>query len=162
MEKCYLSSITFVSLKSKIIFTLLIITYSVDLLISSFRSVSADDTESTIALFRKVKTSDMLDPRVFDHEHLFDCKPRDVLQSRGIFLDMILTSDFVTNHSGGLKEAGSDIDTHLSYLANTDLVVELDAEMAAFWKGGIFYGHFFDYQWCQTVRRLYWRFASGR
>jgi len=56
----------------------------------------------------------------------------------------LYTADFLTNHSGGLKKAGADIDTHISYLSNTDLMVELDTEKAGFWNGGTFHGHFFN------------------
>ncbi len=33
----------------------------------------------------------------------------------------------------------------MSYLANTDLIIELDTGQTGFWKDGIFHGHFFDH-----------------
>jgi len=145
MDRRYLSFFTLVALISKKTFTFLIIAYFVVFFISSSRSVPADETGSIMTLFSKVKRSDMLDPRFFEHEHLLDFQQRETIESKGLSLDLVYTADFVTNHSGGLKKAGSDIDTHVSYLANTDLMAELNAEKAGFWKGGIFHGHFFDH-----------------
>ncbi len=107
--------------------------------------VYAEENESINNLLDKDHTLDMYDPRFFEHEHFFNFRLRDRLGSKGLSLDMVFTGDFVTNHSGGLKKAGSRIDTSISYLSNTDLIVELDAEKAGFWKGGIFHGHFFNH-----------------
>ena len=144
MERCYSSLIALTSLISKKYIPILIITYFMVFCINLTQSISADEAP-IMTLFNKVHSSSMLDPRFFDHEHLLDFKPRNTLEDNGFSLDMIFTSDFVTNHSGGLKEAGSDIDTHISYLANTDLIIELDTENAGLWKGGIMHGHFFDH-----------------
>ena len=83
----------------------------------------------------KTRSISIYDRRIFEHEHLFDFRLRDMLESKGFSLNLVYTADFVTNHSGGLKKAGSDVDTHISYLANTDLIVELDTEKAGLWNG---------------------------
>ncbi|MBZ0109999.1 MAG: carbohydrate porin [Candidatus Scalindua rubra] len=107
--------------------------------------VCAEERETVDDLFEKTHSTDIHDPRFFEHEHLFDFRLRNILEGKGFSFDLVYTSDFVTNHSGGLKKAGSDIDTHISYLSNTDLTVELDTEKAGFWKGGIFHGHLFNH-----------------
>ncbi len=109
------------------------------------RHVYAGENGSINDLLDKANSSGMLDPRFFEHEHLLDFRLRNILENKGLSLDMVFTGDFVTNHSGGLKKAGSGIDTSISYLSNTDLIVELDTEKAGFWKGGTFHGHFFHH-----------------
>ncbi|MHC4321997.1 MAG: carbohydrate porin, partial [Planctomycetota bacterium] len=94
--------------------------------------------------FNKTLSTGIHDPRFFEHEHLSDSRRRNILEGKGLSYDLVYTADFVTNHSGGLKRAGSNIDTHISYLSNTDLMVELDTEKAGLWKDGIFHGHFFN------------------
>ncbi len=107
--------------------------------------VHAGERESVDGLFSTVHSSGILDPRFFEHEHLLDFRLKNILESKGISLDIVFTGDFVTNHSGGLKRAGSGIDTSISYLSNTDLIAEFDTEKAGFWKGGTFHGHFFNH-----------------
>ncbi|MCP4266694.1 MAG: carbohydrate porin [Candidatus Brocadiaceae bacterium] len=106
--------------------------------------VYADDSESVNDFLDKSHSSGIYEPRFFEHEHLLDFRPRDILEGKGLSLEMIFTGDFVTNHSGGLK-TNSDVDTHISYLSNTDLLVDVDTEKAGFWNGGIFHGHFFNH-----------------
>ncbi len=144
MERCNSSLIALASLISKKTIPFLIITYFMVFNIGLTQSVSAEEDPIT-TLFNKDRGSSMFDPRFFDHEHLFESKKRSNLENRGLSLDMVFTGDFVTNHSGGLKEAGADIDTHISYLANTDLIAELDTKKAGLWNGGIFHGHFFNH-----------------
>ena len=109
------------------------------------RRVNAGESTSVDNSLDTIHSLGMLDPRFFEHEHLLDFRLRNILESKGFTLDMVFTGDFVTNHSGGLKKAGSGVDTSISYLANTDLVVELDTEKAGFWKGGLFHAHFFNH-----------------
>lgn len=105
--------------------------------------VYAGERGSINDLSYKTHSSDTHDPRFFEHEHLFDFRLREILEGKGLSLDMVFTCDFVTNHSGGLK-TNSDVDTHISYLSNTDLIVEFDTEKAGLWNGGTFHGHFFN------------------
>ena len=144
MPRCYSFLIALTSLISRKTIPFLIITYFMVFSVSLTQSVSAGEG-SILTLFNKDHSSSMLDPRFFEHEHLLDSKPRDILEDKGLSLDMIFTSDFVTNHTGGLKEAGSDIDTHISYLANIDLCADLDTEKAGLWKDGIFHVHAFNH-----------------
>jgi len=144
MPRCYSSLIALTSLISRKTIPFLIITYFMVFSVSLTQSVPAGEG-SILTLFNKDHSSSMLDPRFFEHEHLLDSKPRDILEDKGLSLDMIFTSDFVTNHTGGLKEAGSDIDTHISYLANIDLCADLDTEKAGLWSGGTFHTHFFNH-----------------
>ncbi len=65
---------TLKELISKRVFAFLIITYLVVFFLSSTRSVSADETESIMTIFNKVKRSDTLDPRFCDHGHLIGYK----------------------------------------------------------------------------------------
>lgn len=109
------------------------------------RLVYAGESTSVDNSLDTIHSSGMLDPRFLEHEHLLDFGLRNILESNGLSLEMVFTGDFVTNHTGGLKKAGSGVDTHISYLANTDLIVELDTEKTGFWKGGIFHGHFFNH-----------------
>jgi len=109
------------------------------------RHVCAEERESVDDIFSNAHSKGIYDRRIFEHEHLLDFERRNILESKGLKLDLVYTSDFVTNHSGGLKRAGSGIDTSISYLSNTDLTVEFDTEEAGFWKGGIFHGHFFNH-----------------
>ncbi len=106
--------------------------------------VSAEEREPVDDL-SGITHSNLDDRRIFEHEHLFDFRLRDMLESKGLSLDLVYTADFVTNHSGGLKKAGSDVDTHISCLANTDLIVGLDTEKAGLWNGGTFHTHFFNH-----------------
>jgi len=107
--------------------------------------VCAEERETFDDLFDKTHSAGIHDPRFFEHEHLSDFRLRNILEGKGLSFDLVYTSDFVTNHSGGLKKAGSGIDTSTSYLSNTDLTVEFDTEKAGFWKGGIFHGHLFNH-----------------
>ncbi|GAX62606.1 carbohydrate-selective porin [Candidatus Scalindua japonica] len=107
--------------------------------------VCAEEREPADEAFYRIHPPYTFDPRFFEHEHLFDLRRRNTLVDKGLSFDLVYTADFVTNHSGGLKKAGADIDTTISYLANTDLAIELDMEKAGFWKGGIFHAHFFDH-----------------
>lgn len=92
----------------------------------------------------KTHTSGIYEPRFLEHEHFLDFGLRNILEGKGLSLDMMFTADFVTNHSGGLK-THSDVDTSISYLSNTDLIVNVDTEKAGFWNGGTFHGHFFNH-----------------
>jgi len=130
---------------SKRFLSLLLIVNFVVLFPVGSRFIYAGKLEPVEGLSSAVYSSGMLDPRFFEHEHLFDLKPRKTLESKGLSLDMVFVGDFVTNHSGGLKKAGSDIDTHISYLSNTDLIVELDTEKAGIWNSGTFHAHFFNH-----------------
>jgi porin len=106
--------------------------------------VYAGEDEVITGFLDKSYSSVKYDPRFFEHEHLLDFRVRNILEGKGLSLDMVFTGDFVTNHSGGLK-TNSDVETHISYLSNTDLLVNVDTEKAGFWKGGIFHGHFFNH-----------------
>ena len=116
------------------------------------RFIYAEERESIDDLSDKAPSS-LYDRRIFEHEHVFDLRPRNRLENKGLWLDLVYTADFVTNHSGGLKKAGSGVDTHISYLANTDLILELDTEKAGFWKAGRFYGHFFNHHGARPSER---------
>jgi porin len=106
--------------------------------------VYAGEVESITDFLDKSHSSGRKKPGFFEHTHFFDCRQREILEGKGLSLDLVFTGDFVTNHSGGLK-TNSDVDTHISYLSNTDLMVEFDTEKAGLWKGGKFYGHFFNH-----------------
>ena len=102
--------------------------------------VSAGEGKSTSELLSKTHSSDMYNkPGFFDHGHLFDYKLRDTLAVKGLTYELVSTDDFVTNHTGGLKKAGSDIDTSISWMTNNDLTVEVDTEAAGLWKNGTFF-----------------------
>ena len=109
------------------------------------KDICAEERKSLDDLFGKAHSTVVSDPRFFEHEHLFDFKQRNLLEGKGFSFDLVYTSDFVTNHSGGLKRAGSGIDTSISYLSNTDLLVELDTEKAGLWKSGMFHVHSFNH-----------------
>ena len=145
MERLYLTLYAFVSLILKKALFFLLILNIIILFTCGFRLIIAGETESNYSLLNKVHSKGIYDPRFFEHEHLFEFKQRDILEAKGLSLDLIYTSDFVTNHSGGLKKAGSGIDTSISYLSNTDLTVDFDMEKAGLWKGGIFHGHIFNH-----------------
>ena len=120
--------------------------FFVPFLIGNSRLICAANEEKSINdLFDKAHTTGMNDPRFFEHEHLFDSERRNTLTGKGLSFDLVYTADFVTNHSGGLKKAGSGIDTSISYLSNTDLTVDIDTEKAGFWKSGIFHTHIFNH-----------------
>ncbi len=144
MGRYFLALFDFITLMTKRFLFLFVMVNLIALYPGGSRFIYAGEREPVDDLSGKTH-SNLDDRRIFEHEHLFDFRLRDVLESKGLSLDLVYTADFVTNHSGGLKKAGSDIDTHISYLANTDLTVEIDTEKADFWKGGIFHGHFFNH-----------------
>jgi porin len=145
MERLCLLFFAFLALMTKRFLCLFIILNFIFLFVCSCRSVIAGESESVYSLLNKVHSIGMYDPRFYEHEHFFEFKRRNILEDRGLSLDLIYTSDFITNHSGGLKKAGSGIDTSISYLSNTDMTIDLDMEKAGFWKGGIFHGHIFNH-----------------
>ena len=108
------------------------------------KHVYAGESRSIDDLLDSTHSSGKYEPRFFEHEHLFDFGSRDNLEDKGLSLELVFTGDLVTNHSGGLK-TNSDVDTHISYLSNTDLIIELDTEKASIWKGGLLHGHFFNH-----------------
>ncbi len=116
--------------------------------IDSSRSVYTAERESvddlSLFLLGKPHATDINDPRFLGYEHLFRFRLRNILEGRGLSFNLVYTADFVTNHSGGLK-TNSDVDTSISYLSNTDLMVKFDTEKAGLWKGGTFHGHFFNH-----------------
>jgi porin len=112
--------------------------------IESFRFIIAGEKESVDDLSVKTRSISIYDPRFFEHDHLLDFRRRHTLEGKGLSLNLSYIADFVTNHSGGLKK-NSDVDTSVSYLSNTDLIVELDTEKAGFWKGGTVHAHFFNH-----------------
>ncbi len=108
------------------------------------KHVYAGEGRSVNDLLDKTHSSGKYEPRFFEHEHILDFRPRNILEDNGLSLEMVFTGDFVTNHSGGLK-TNSDVDTHISYLSNTDFIIEFNTEKADIWKGGLFHGHFFNH-----------------
>ena len=144
MEKLSITLFAFVTLISKRSLCLFLIINVLVLFATDLEFIIAGEDESIDDLSVKTRSISMYDPRFFEHEHLLDFRRRHTLDAKGLSLNLIYIADFVTNHSGGLKKAGADIDTHISYLSNTDLIVELDTEKAGLWNGGIFHGHFFN------------------
>ncbi|MDP7423610.1 MAG: hypothetical protein QGH40_17195 [bacterium] len=107
------------------------------------KHVSAGESEYAYDLSSKIHSSERYKPGFFDHEHLFDFKRRETLTAKGLTYELVSTDDFVTNHSGGLKRAGSDIDTSISWMTNNDLMLEFDTGLAGLWKNGTFFSHIF-------------------
>jgi porin len=145
MGRHFLALFAFVTLMTKRFLCLFFIVNFVVLFIGSSQLIIAGERESVDDLSVKTRSRSMYDPRFFEHDHLLDFRLRHTLDAKGLSLNLIYIADFVTNHSGGLKKAGADIDTHISYLSNTDLIVELDTDKADCWKGGIFHAHFFNH-----------------
>ncbi|NOR65392.1 MAG: hypothetical protein GQ468_05180 [Candidatus Scalindua sp.] len=108
------------------------------------RFIYAGERESVDDLLDKDHISEIKELGFFEHEHFLDFRLRNILEGKGLSFDLVYTADFVTNHSGGLK-TNSDVDTSISYLSNTDLIVELDTEKAGLWNGGTFHAHFFNH-----------------
>ena len=121
----------------------LIILSALVFFINTPQPVTAGEKESSINLSSNTHSSDRYKPGFFHHEHLFDYKLRDALAAKGLTYDLVSTDDFVTNHSGGLKRAGNDIDTSISWMTNNDLIIELDTGAAGLWKNGTFFTHIF-------------------
>ena len=125
---------------SKRFLCLFFIVSFVVLFIGDSRFIFAGEGEAVADLSSNPHSSERYKPGFFKHEHLLDdFHQRKTLESKGLSLELVFTADFVTNHSGGLKKAGSGVDTSISYLANTDLTAELDTEAAGLWKGGTFF-----------------------
>jgi len=129
----------------------LIIVFAV-FFIERSRFIYAEEGASVNDLSGKDDLTEILELGFFEHGHLFDFRLRNILEGKGLSFDLVYTADFVTNHSGGLK-TNSDVDTSISYLANTDLIVELDTEKAGFWNGGTFHAHFFNHHGAEPSKR---------
>jgi porin len=113
-----------------------VVLFSGDSLFISTERVYAAD------LSNNAHSSGVYKPGFFKHERLLDVFHKsDRLESKGLTIELVYTADFLTNHTGGLKRAGADIDTSISYLANIDLTAELDTEVAGLWKGGTFFAY---------------------
>jgi len=142
MVSLYLSLFNSVILSKRFLYLLLIINFVV-FFSSGFRLINAGERESASDLSNKVHSSERYKPGFFHHEHFFDYKLRDTLAAKGLTYDLVSTDDFVTNHTGGLKRAGNDIDTSISWMTNNDLTAEFDTESAGLWKSGTFFTHIF-------------------
>ncbi len=105
--------------------------------------VSAGEGTSAPDLSSRVHSPDRYKPGFFDHDHLFDYNLRDALAAKGLTYELVGTYDFVTNHTGGLKKAGNDVDTSISWMTNNDLMIELDTEAAGLWKNSTFFTYVF-------------------
>ena len=143
MEKLVLLLLTLFIFSKRYLSYLIIISFLV-FSINTPRYVSAVEGESISDLSSIAHSSDMYNkPGFFDHEHFFDYKLRDNLVAKGLTYKLVGTYDLITNHSGGLKRAGNDIDTSISWMTNNDLTVELDTEAAGLWKNGTFFTYVF-------------------
>jgi len=142
MERLVLSVFALI-IFSKRFLSYLIIISSLVFFNNNSHSLSAGEEESASSLSSKAHSSDRYKPGFFHHEHLFDYRLRETLTAKGLTYDLVSTDDFVTNHTGGLKRAGNDVDTSISWMTNNDLMIELDTEVAGLWKNGTFFTHIF-------------------
>ena len=142
MEKLVLPSFGLFIFSNKILSSLIIVSLLV-FFINIPRSVTAGEAESATDLSSKTQSSDRYKPGFFHHEHLFDYKLRETLAAKGLTYELVGTYDFITNHRGGLKKGGNDIDTSISWMTNNDLMIELDTEAAGLWKNGTFFTYVF-------------------
>jgi porin len=144
MEKLSLILFEFVTLISKRFLFLFVIVNLIAIYPGCSQFIYAGERESADDLLDLDHISEIHELGFFEHEHFLDFRQRNILEGKGLSFDLVYTADFVTNHSGGLK-TNSDEDTSISYLANTDMIVEIDTEKAGFWKGGKVHGHFFNH-----------------
>ena len=130
---------------SKRFLSLFIIVSFVVLFLGGSRFISAQESAYAADLSNNAHSSGVYKPGFFKHERLLDVFHKsDRLESKGLTIELVYTADFLTNHTGGLKKSGADIDTSVSYLGNTDLTAELDTEVAGLWKGGKFFIYLLD------------------
>ena len=142
MEKLVLLLFASFIFSNRVLSSLIIVSLLV-FFINIPRSVTAGEAESATDLSSKTHSSDRYKPGFFHHEHLFDYKLRETLAAKGLTYELVGTYDFITNHRGGLKKGGNDIDTSISWMTNNDLMIELDTEAAGLWKNGTFFTYVF-------------------
>ncbi len=85
-------------------------------------------------------------PSIFNQDHLTDIvanKQRSTLEDHGITLEAVFIQDFISNHGGGMKRAGADIDGIMESMSHIDLTMEIDTEKAGLWKNGTIFSYAF-------------------
>ena len=95
---------------------------------------------------RDADSSYLYKPSLFKQDHLTDIlihKQRSTLQDYGISYDAVYIQDFISNHGGGMKRAGADIDGIMESMSHVYLTMELDTEAAGLWKNGTLFSSAF-------------------